>query len=514
MPSIPIGQEINGPQNESFRIIDFLGRGAFGEVYRATGVSTGVVIAVKLLPLGEMADGPERVALLNETRAARQITHPNVVQVLYVDDGRNNDIGPYVCMEYVSGGTLASLLRGQNQAGALIPIARAVEMMIDIAQGARAINEKLIHRDIKPDNVLIEGKTLKIGDFGISKFLGESTRPETFKGGQHVAYMAPEGWASKENTYKLDVYAVGLVFFEILALRHPLLSKVPDPNNFLDWERAHLFEACPDIRSRRPETPLSLAQLLLRMAAKRPQQRPDWTEVLQVLTDPATDPVDARRSGTSQAITSAVESVVAKRNQMEISELRHAQEEKAWKRRVELYAQSCDDLLNHFQPAIEQFNQEFQFGKIHVDRTSTPARLQGVTYSLPTLMQISVEFFPPTGSGQAIPGGTVIGGAWIGSGGGRSANLILVREGEGDLYGRWIVCEVKFHPLLSNPRQFVGQFGISESTVQPFGFRSASDCYDQLRYARGGHIFNYAFSDEIENYFAELIVEACSRRKD
>jgi eukaryotic-like serine/threonine-protein kinase len=285
-----------GPQNESFRIIDFLGRGAFGEVYRATGVSTGALFAVKLLPLGDMGDVPGRIALLNETKAARQIAHPNVVRVLYVDEGRNDDIGPYVCMEYVSGGTLASLLRGQNQAGAKIPIARAVEMMIDIAQGARAINEKVVHRDIKPDNVLIEGKTLKIGDFGISRFLGESTRPETFKGGQHIAYMAPEGWASEENAYKLDVCAVGLVFFQILALKYPLISKVPDPNNFLDWERVHLFEACPDIRSSRPETPLSLAQLLLRMAAKRPQQRPDWTEVLRVLTDPATEPVDARRA--------------------------------------------------------------------------------------------------------------------------------------------------------------------------------------------------------------------------
>ena len=99
-----------------------------------------------------------------------------------------------------------------------IPMPRAVEMMIDIAQGARAINEKLVHRDIKPDNILIEGKTLKIGDFGISKFVDESTRLQTFKGGQHIAYMAPEGWVGEANTFKLDVYAVGLVFFEILAL--------------------------------------------------------------------------------------------------------------------------------------------------------------------------------------------------------------------------------------------------------------------------------------------------------
>src|SRR6267142_4006201 len=137
-------------------------------------------------------------------------------------------------MEYISGGSLAHVLR----AGTPIPLGRTIEMMIDIAQGTKAINEKLIHRDIKPDNVLIEGGKLKIGDFGISKFVDESTRLHTFKGAQHVAYMAPEGWQNQTNTVKLDVYSVGLVFYEILSLKHPLLRHVCDPTNFLDWEKA------------------------------------------------------------------------------------------------------------------------------------------------------------------------------------------------------------------------------------------------------------------------------------
>ncbi len=168
MPSVLIGQRITGPQNELYIITDFLGRGAFGEVYRAQGESTGAVIAVKLLPLGQLSDDTERRALLNEVRAAQQINHPNVVRVLHVDEGTISGLGPYVCMEYVSGGTLARLLRAQSQAGSQIPMGRAIEMLIDIGQGVRAINERLIHRDIKPDNILIEAKTLKIGDFGIS----------------------------------------------------------------------------------------------------------------------------------------------------------------------------------------------------------------------------------------------------------------------------------------------------------------------------------------------------------
>jgi eukaryotic-like serine/threonine-protein kinase len=222
MVSVAIGSSFVGPNDETFRITDFLGRGAFGEVYRAVGVTSGTIVAVKLLPIGSLVSEESKVALLNEIGAAQKITHPNVVRVLHVSDGVPSAFGPFVLMEYVSGGNLATLLRAQLQSNAQIPLDRAVEMMIDIAQGARAINEKLIHRDIKPDNILIEGRTLKIGDFGISKFVDESTRLQTFKGGQHVAYMAPEAWQNQTNSFKLDVYSVGMVFYEILTLQHPL----------------------------------------------------------------------------------------------------------------------------------------------------------------------------------------------------------------------------------------------------------------------------------------------------
>jgi serine/threonine protein kinase len=274
MPSVALGTSFVGPNREVFKVTDFLGQGAFGEVYRSVGETTGTVVAVKLLPLGALASPETKIALLNEIRTAQLIKHPNVVQVLHVNDGVSSQIGPYVVMEYVLGGSLARVL----SAGTQIPLGRAIEMMIDIAQGARAINEMLIHRDIKPDNVLIEASKLKIGDFGISKFVDESTRLHTFKGAQHIWYMAPEGWANQANTIKIDVYSVGLVFYQILTLKHPLLQYVNDPGNFLDWEKAHLYQQCPDVRTLRNEVPLSIAQLLSRMVSKRPEERPLWDD--------------------------------------------------------------------------------------------------------------------------------------------------------------------------------------------------------------------------------------------
>ncbi len=499
MPSVRIGQQITGPQNEAYIVSDFLGRGAFGEVYRANGESTGSVIAVKPLPLGQLSDGAGRVALLNEIKAAQQINHPNVVRVLHVDEGSIAELGPYACMEYVSGGTLASVLSVQKQANAQIALGRAIEMMLDIAQGTRAINEKLIHRDIKPDNILIEGRTLKIGDFGISKFIDESTRLHTFKGGQHVAYMAPEGWASEKNTFKLDIYAVGLVFSEILTLEHPLLPKVKDPTNILHWEKAHLYEACPDVRRQRPELPMSLAQLLSRMVAKRPQDRPGWDEILKILSDPAIEPPANRHV----AITEAVASAVARRQEEERRQLESARKAKEAETQRLLYSHSCKALLERLLPPVEQFNREFQLGRIEIREE------YGVTYyRLPTGNSIQVSFFAPGLTGIQIRGGVVAGGGWIGLRQGRSANLVLLRESNDDLYGRWVVCEVKLMGL-ADPRKIIGRFGITAETVQPFGF-GESFFYDQIRYAQGGvHVFTYDFIGNVEDYFAALIAEGC-----
>jgi len=365
MPSITIGDCLVGPAGEGFTITDFLGKGAFGEVYRVVGNKSGTVAAVKLIPVSSLATKDSRVALMNEIRAARQVVHPNVVQVLYVSDSAASPVGPYVFMEYVSGGTLAALLRAQAQSSVQIPLNRAVEMMIDIAQGARAINEKVIHRDIKPDNVLVEENTLKISDFGISKFVDESTRLQTFKGGQHIAYMAPEGWQNQPNTFKLDVYSVGLVFYQILTLQHPLIGKVNDPSSFLDWQEAHLYTPCDDVRSMRNEVPVAIAQLLTRTVSKRPNERPQWAEVLKIISEPeivgATD---------HPSVKAAVNALIARKQKEEEQALKSQQKQSERERQLALYRYSCDSLLKKLEPVVEQFN----IGSFSVDKLALPEK--------------------------------------------------------------------------------------------------------------------------------------------
>jgi hypothetical protein len=451
------------------------------------------VVAVKLLPVGALASPDSKIALLNEIRAAEQIKHPNVVQVLYVNDGAASQIGPYAVMEYVSGGNLAKVLR----AGAPIPLTRAIGMMIDIAQGTRAINEKLIHRDIKPDNILIEGGKLKIGDFGISKFVDESTRLHTFKGGQHMAYMAPEGWQNQTNTVYLDVYSVGLVFYEILTLKHPLLRHVNDPSNFLDWEKAHLYQQCPDVRTLRSDVPLSIAQLLSRMVGKRPGDRPSWDEVLKVLSQPETD-----SPSKNPTVSAAVEAAVARNQELQRKELAARAQQDERERELGLYRYSCGELLEKLNPVVEQFNREFQHGQI-----TRRGDAGGIVFSVPEGQSIQLAFFEPRKSGIKIRNAEVTGGGWIGLTQGRSANLVLLKYAADDLYGKWVVCEIGIMALVDVDK-IIGRFGITRNTVVPFGFKDAY-FYDQIQYATGMmHAFTYTFTDDVVAFFANLVHDA------
>ena len=498
MPSVSIATSLAGPNDETFKILDFLGRGAFGEVYRAVGEKSGMVVAVKLLPIGILSSEASQLALLNEIGVAQQVIHPNVVQVVYVNDGKSSAVGPYVFMEYVSGGTLAKLLRAQKQSGSEIPLNRGFEMMMDIAQGARAINEKVIHRDIKPDNILVEGSRLKIGDFGISKFVDESTRLHTFKGGQHVAYMAPEGWQNQRNTPKLDLYSVGLIFYEILTLHHPLLSKVRNPDDPLDWERAHLYQQCQDARSLRKETPLSVAQLLSRMVSKRADDRPPWSEVLTILSQP-----NLVQTGTNPSVAAAVEAAVARQQREESKQLAQLRQQQEREKQLGLYRCSFDMLLEQFNAIIEDFNRKFQYSQITCD-----SRGGFTTYEIPSGRSISIALFAPVETPIKVRVGEVVGGGWIGVRGGRSANLVLLRHAPEDLYGRWVVCEIGIMAL-TDPRKLIGQFGITKETVLPFGFRD-NDFYGQIAYAAGGlHVFTYNFIDNVGEFFASMIHEAC-----
>jgi hypothetical protein len=200
-----------------YRLESLLGEGGFGAVHRATDVTTGGAVALKVL-VADAVDMGERFR--REAELAMRLSHPNTVRTL--DAGEDERLGPYIAMELLEGQSLEAMLRTQ---GALAP-RRAAEIAIAVLSSleeAHALG--IIHRDIKPGNVFLvraPAPRVKVLDFGIAKSTNTGTRAGLTREGQTVgtpAYMAPEQVSGSPLGPETDLYAVGLVIAESLAGR-------------------------------------------------------------------------------------------------------------------------------------------------------------------------------------------------------------------------------------------------------------------------------------------------------
>jgi tRNA A-37 threonylcarbamoyl transferase component Bud32 len=197
-----------------YRVVERLGRGGMGEVYRADDLKLGQPVALKFLPPDVDRDPARLTQLHTEVRMARQVSHPNVCRVYDIDEV---DGATFLSMEYVDGEDLSSLLRRVGR----FPEERGLEIARQICAGLAAAHERnVIHRDLKPANVMLDGTgKVRITDFGLAGASGEAIRAGT------PAYMAPEQLSGNEVTARSDIYALGLVLYEIFTGQRALEGK-------------------------------------------------------------------------------------------------------------------------------------------------------------------------------------------------------------------------------------------------------------------------------------------------
>src|SRR5262245_32869418 len=264
---------------ERYRIIGLLGRGGMGEVYRADDLKLGQPVALKFLPR-HLADQRDRLdRFYSEVRIARQVSHPNVCRVYDVGeiDGQH-----YLSMEYVDGEDLASLLKRIGR----LPPDKALEISRELCAGLAAAHDRgVLHRDLKPSNVMIDGRgRARITDFGLA--VAADAQPDGELSGT-PAYMAPEQLAGKGASVKTDVYALGLVLYELYTGRRAF-----DGATLNELRRKHAEDT--------PTAPSALAagfdpaveRVILRCLEKDPAARPaSAAQVAKAL--PGGDPLAA-----------------------------------------------------------------------------------------------------------------------------------------------------------------------------------------------------------------------------
>ncbi len=245
-----------------YRIVSRLGRGGMGEVYRADDLKLGQAVALKFLPVDVQHRAGYLTRLLDEVKLARQISHPNVCRVYDIgeSDGRH-----FLSMEYVDGEDLASLL---NRIGPL-PSQKALDTARQLCAGLHAAHRLgILHRDLKPANVMLDGRgQIRITDFGLAIPAAEVEGRQVFAG--TPAYMAPEQFEHGEATRRTDIYALGLVLYEVFTGPRPF-----EATSIAELRRLH-EESTPVPTPASGEVDPAIERAILQCLEEDPALRPE-----------------------------------------------------------------------------------------------------------------------------------------------------------------------------------------------------------------------------------------------
>jgi serine/threonine-protein kinase len=270
----PLGDPLLGAIVDGrYEIQALLGEGGMGQVYRVRHVQLDRLFAMKVLRSQLARDGELSVRFIQEARATASVRHPSIVQI--TDFGQLPSGVPYFVMEHLSGQTLADVVK----AGGPVPVGRAVRIVKQIAGALGAAHAAgIVHRDLKPDNVFLVGGVaggvvsddVRVVDFGAAKIIGASrvTRKGVVFG--TPAYMSPEQASGQPVDHRADVYALGVVLYEMLAGRVPF-----EADTYMGVLTQHMFvQPVPPSRVAPGGRELgALEEITLICLAKKPEER-------------------------------------------------------------------------------------------------------------------------------------------------------------------------------------------------------------------------------------------------
>lgn len=253
------GQKIN----DRYQIIRTIGEGGMANVYLAHDLILDRDVAVKILR-GDLANDEKFVRRFQrEAISASSLTHPNIVGMYDVgeDDGKY-----FIVMEYIEGKTLKSLIKRRGS----LTLSEVIDIMLQLTSGiACAHDSYIIHRDIKPQNVLIlDDGTVKITDFGIAMALNSNELTQTNSVMGSVHYLPPEQANGNGSTIKSDIYSLGILMYELLIGKLPFKG-----DNAVEIAIKQMKNPIPSVCEINPEIPQSIENIILKACAKNPKNR-------------------------------------------------------------------------------------------------------------------------------------------------------------------------------------------------------------------------------------------------
>jgi serine/threonine-protein kinase len=265
---------------ERYRIVGLLGRGGMGEVYRADDLKLEQTVALKFLPLALEGDADRLERLYGEVRMARQVSHPAVCRVWDIGEAEGQH---FLSMEFVDGENLSSLLRRIGR----FPADKALDVARQVCAGLAAAHEKgVLHRDLKPANVMLDGQgKARLTDFGLAGVAEALSRADVRSG--TPSYMSPEQLQGREVTVRSDIYALGLLIYELVTGRRAFEGK-----GLAELTRKHRDERPIEPSAIVPDLDPAVERTIFACLEKDPKRRPSSALVVAAMLS-GRDPLEA-----------------------------------------------------------------------------------------------------------------------------------------------------------------------------------------------------------------------------
>lgn len=245
-----------------YKIIEKIGLGGMGVVYKAEHEKIGQIVAIKAIPPYNSEDSYIRNKFLNEARLQARLSHPNIVNIInYIE----SDDSIFLVMEYINGKTLEERIKSDG----CIPCEEAVQISEKLLDALQYLHDRgIVHRDLKPSNIMFtDNGTVKVTDFGISKMVDQKGVTTTILAGSYT-YMSPEEITGECTTYFSDIYSYGITLYNMLCGKPPF-----EYDTEYRIMKAHLEEKPADLRKHNSRIPGRLSKAVIKSISKDPLKR-------------------------------------------------------------------------------------------------------------------------------------------------------------------------------------------------------------------------------------------------
>ena len=384
---ITIGSVLPDDKGNEYKILRNIKSGGFGQVFLCERLKDKEKFALKTM-LSVFPASEEYNAFQNEMNLAKSINNENANKYEFMHDGRVFDkYTPYIIMEFANQGSLNDLIKKKRISKTFFTNDELDSMFLQLARGMAHINSVLVHRDIKPDNILIKDNVLKITDFGLAKYSEAATRSITFKHYGTEPYCAPEVWRNEKNTIAMDIYSMGIVFYELATLNYPY--NVKDGN----YMEAHLYAPVENPTRFNSVIPPNMVSVIYKMLQKPQSKRfSNWQEIIDILNN-------GNALGTRDSkIVALVQSAVKMQNETDMAIQRKQTEEekqrKEWNDHVKnIMSYFNNEILSTLKEYAEIYNSQYASGKIvfNLNHFDITAEKNTVTIKMPRIQTITIE---------------------------------------------------------------------------------------------------------------------------